>query len=224
MGVMVHSESEHSAPGDDVGGWFWTRLRRAADDPDDPMRLVTLATVTPEGTPAARLMVLRGVERDPARVWFHTHASDAKVIDLSTQPAAQVVAYDASARAQLRISGLATVHRLDTIARMHFEQGSMLATRLASILGEGVLDEAKSSETANGASETERHSASESGPPDILWPTAGPKLIEATTRRAWREFAAIEISVGLVEIVIGLPGGSRRATLRAADGWRGGLT
>jgi len=47
----------------------WRKLEQAADDPSDPLRIVTLCTVTPEGTAAGRLMLLRGVAPETGRAY-----------------------------------------------------------------------------------------------------------------------------------------------------------
>lgn len=186
----------------EIAEWTWKRLSRAADDASDAMRLVTLATVTPEGRPSARMMVLRGAERGSTgtsgRVWFHTHANDGKVADLSLNPAATVVAWDAEAQVQLRVSGYAVVHRLDAIAQMHFDQGSTLRARLAPSVEGGTHETL----------------------PDLLWPGASEELVHAITRKAWRQFAVIELSVGIIESIQSSGAGSRRYLMRAAQEWQ----
>ncbi|HMN95463.1 MAG TPA: pyridoxamine 5'-phosphate oxidase family protein [Phycisphaerales bacterium] len=191
----------------EIADWTWQRVMRAADDPADAMRLVTLATVTPEHRPSARMMVLRGAERGAARIWFHTHAADGKVADLSLNPAATVVAWDAESQVQVRLSGYAGVHRLDQVARMNFDQGSSLRARLAPVGDAGAQEPA--------AAEFEGRSA-----PDLLWPGASEELVHALTHKAWRRFAVIELSIGIIETIQSVRGGTRRFVLRASNDWQ----
>ena len=80
----------------------WTRLAQAADDPTHPMRLFLLATIAPDGSPDARLMVLRGADRRLGKIWFYTDRRSEKVGQLHKHPALCAVAYDRRDSVQLR--------------------------------------------------------------------------------------------------------------------------
>ncbi len=102
----------------------WTRLREAADSPLHPMRLLNLATIAGDGTPDARLMVLRGANRGRGRIWFYTDRRSEKVGHLRERPAVCAVAYDPEDRVQLRIRGTALIHESSPLAEEHWTHTS----------------------------------------------------------------------------------------------------
>ena len=103
----------------------WTRLVKAADDPTDPMRLFLLATIARDGSPDARLMVLRGVDRRLGKIWFYADRRSEKVAQLHEHPALCAVAYDRPNGVQLRLRGNATIHECDRQATKHWNQMGM---------------------------------------------------------------------------------------------------
>ncbi len=103
----------------------WTRLALAADDPTHPMRLFLLATIAPDGSPDARLKVLRGANRRRGTIWFYTDRRSEKVGQLHEHPALCAVAYDRRDGVQLRLRGNATIHELDWQATKHWTQMGM---------------------------------------------------------------------------------------------------
>src|SRR5688500_16408763 len=114
-GLPTYNESVSMAgsatiPPDRVAAEAWRRLSRAADDPSTPMRVVTLGTVSPEGNPAARLMILRGADGESGRIWCHSRRESAKIADLRGNPFFAAGAYDAVDFIQMRLSGSARVH------------------------------------------------------------------------------------------------------------------
>ncbi|MCA9284067.1 MAG: pyridoxamine 5'-phosphate oxidase family protein [Phycisphaerales bacterium] len=178
----------------DIPRLAWERLRRAADDPADLVRLVTLATVTPEGLPAARLMVLRGADRTTGRIWFHTRAKSAKTVDIAALPACCVVVYDPAEMVQLRLVGRGSLHTLDDLARGHFEHGALARERMMEVVAAPL--------------------------PDLLWPGSAEELRHAVKRQAWQHFTVVEMVVESIEWLQALPDARRRAVLRAEEGWR----
>ncbi len=109
-------------PYDALPAEAWTRLREAADSPTHPMRVLVLATIDSSGSPAARLMVLRGANRTLGRVWFYTDRRSEKVEQVERCPAISAVAWDPDAAVQLRITGTATVHADDQLVAKHWSQ------------------------------------------------------------------------------------------------------
>jgi pyridoxamine 5'-phosphate oxidase len=82
----------------------WTHWTRAAANRKSPFHTPCIATVDPDGTPQARIMVLRAADRARGTLRFHTDLRSAK----STQAgAASVLGYDAEARVQVRLTGTA---------------------------------------------------------------------------------------------------------------------
>jgi pyridoxamine 5'-phosphate oxidase len=81
----------------------WSRLGRATADRQHPWRTPTLATVAPDGTPRARVVVLRGVERDPPCLAFHTDLRSHKLADLEGVARVAWTFWDPRAKVQLRV-------------------------------------------------------------------------------------------------------------------------
>ena len=64
----------------------WARLTRGVHDRHAPARHPTLATVTPEGRPQARTVVLRAADKAAGTLDIHTDLRSAKVGDLRVTP------------------------------------------------------------------------------------------------------------------------------------------
>lgn len=98
---------------------LWRELAVAADLRGHPWRTPSLATVSPDGLPDARTVVLREVDPDQERLVFFTDARSPKVAQLKAQPRGVLVMWSAELGWQLRIqvdcqvevSGLAVASR-----------------------------------------------------------------------------------------------------------------
>jgi pyridoxamine 5'-phosphate oxidase len=86
---------------------IWFAEARAAQLAAEP-NAMTLATVTPDGLPAARIVLLKGV--DPRGFTFFTDYRSAKGQDLTLHPHAALVFWWSELERQVRIAG--TVSRL----------------------------------------------------------------------------------------------------------------
>lgn len=86
-------------------------LARGVADRRSPFHTPTLATLSPDGAPSLRTLVLRGFDAPGRTLSLHTDARSAKAAQLEADGRAALHAYDAGARIQLRLSGIATVHR-----------------------------------------------------------------------------------------------------------------
>lgn len=116
------STNSQMIPLSDVGEVAWAKLAHAANDVRDPMRLVTLANVDATGRPSARLMVIRGANRDLGRIWLHTDRRSAKATQLRHRPDVCIVVYHPVERIHLRLIGRATLHDRDKVADDHWMQ------------------------------------------------------------------------------------------------------
>ncbi|MBN2629642.1 MAG: pyridoxamine 5'-phosphate oxidase family protein [Rhodobacteraceae bacterium] len=81
----------------------WARLVRGVGDRHAPARHPTLATVSPEGWPEARTVVLRAADPLAGSVDIHTDLRSAKVVSLRANPRATLHVWDASAHLQTRV-------------------------------------------------------------------------------------------------------------------------
>jgi pyridoxamine 5'-phosphate oxidase len=176
----------------------WRRLEHGANDRADPMHLVTLATVSVDWRPAARIMVLRGADRGSGRVWFHTDRRSPKVTDIRANACVCAVGYDARDGVELRLSARASLHDYDTLADRQWEQIA-LAARAAY--------------------------ATTAGPgeplalPDPRVPWGTEAVASALTARARANFMVIELAVETIDWfqVVGMR--QQRAVMHAASRW-----
>lgn len=87
----------------------WTRLTRGVHDRHAPARHPTLATVSLQGKPQARTVVLRAADKTAGTLDIHTDLRSAKVGDLQVTPFAALHVWDSSAHLQLRLEAQVTI-------------------------------------------------------------------------------------------------------------------
>ena len=95
----------------------WAMLVRGAADRRSAFHTPVVASVTDEGDPAQRVMVLRGVNEEARALRLHTDARSQKFAQVSRRPSVSLLFYDAHAKLQLRLAGTAVLHRDDATAR-----------------------------------------------------------------------------------------------------------
>lgn len=81
----------------------WQRLVRGVHDRHAPARHPTLATVSPDGLPTARTVVLRAADPSTGRLELHTNLHSAKIADLMATPVAALHVWDHGSRLQIRL-------------------------------------------------------------------------------------------------------------------------
>lgn len=96
----------------------WQRLTRGVADRRAAARHPVFATVSPDGLPEARTVVLRGASRSAATVEVHTDGGSDKIASLRANPAAQLMIWDTRPKLQLRLS-----------TRVEIAQGAEVAAR-----------------------------------------------------------------------------------------------
>jgi pyridoxamine 5'-phosphate oxidase len=101
--VQFSSDADTAAPGRDpllvLNTWYQEAVGRADPLPD----AMTLATVTPEGRPAARIVLFKGIVR--GAVFFVTNYQSRKACELEQTPHAALVMHYAKAERQVRVEG-----------------------------------------------------------------------------------------------------------------------
>jgi pyridoxamine 5'-phosphate oxidase len=101
--LQFSSDADTAAPGRDplvvLNSWYEEAVARADPLPD----AMTLATVTPEGTPAARVVLFKGIVR--GAVFFVTNYQSRKGRELEQNPHAALVMHYAKAERQVRLEG-----------------------------------------------------------------------------------------------------------------------
>lgn len=87
----------------------WTRLARGVRDRRAAARHPTLATVSSNGMPQARTVVLRAADSLSGTVDIHTDINSTKVTELRANPMAALHVWDGTAHLQLRLEARATI-------------------------------------------------------------------------------------------------------------------
>ncbi|PTX56150.1 pyridoxamine 5'-phosphate oxidase-like protein [Litoreibacter ponti] len=80
----------------------WQRLGRGVADRRAAARNITFATVSPEGLPEVRTVVLRAASQEDATLEVHTDPHTAKIAALRATPYAELQVWDPSPRLQIR--------------------------------------------------------------------------------------------------------------------------
>jgi hypothetical protein len=94
----------------------WHRLIRGVHDRHSPARHPTLATVSSEGLPQARTVVLRKADRTNGRLEIHTNLFSPKVAELKATPVAALHVWDSGSRLQIRVQADAVIALGDDVA------------------------------------------------------------------------------------------------------------
>ncbi len=105
-------ESVADDPIEQFQRWFDEALDAELDDPN----AMTLATAAPDGTPSARIVLLKGLDERGFR--FYTNYDSRKGTELSQNPKAALVFWWAPLERQVRVEG--TVERLSDEASTEY--------------------------------------------------------------------------------------------------------
>lgn len=96
----------------------WRQLTRGVADAKAPARHPVLATVSTDGLPEARTVVLRAAERSAARIEIHTDLNSAKVAALRHQPMAALHVWAPKPHVQIRLAARMTIRTGDEVDRI----------------------------------------------------------------------------------------------------------
>lgn len=102
---------------DEVMDHAWHLLGQGVADRRHGFHHAVVASVSPNGRPRARTVILRAADRNANTLRFHTDIRSQKCRDLEANSAISIVFYDTESRTQLRIEGQASLHHGDEIAR-----------------------------------------------------------------------------------------------------------
>lgn len=123
---------ENCASADDLDAVLadvWQRLGRAARDRHAAMHTPVVATIGPDGTPSQRVMVLRRFDQATATLRFHTDSRAAKVAQVGAAGPVSVLCYDAGAKRQFRLSGVARIETGTPAADAAWAEATLFAKR-----------------------------------------------------------------------------------------------
>ena len=93
-----------------------THLSEGLRDSRHPFHWPSLATVGVDGTPASRVVVLRGFDPALHTLSVHTDSRSAKVTELAANPRATLLFYDHGAQFQARAAVTVAIHHMDAVA------------------------------------------------------------------------------------------------------------
>jgi 3-hydroxyisobutyrate dehydrogenase len=106
----------------------WHRLLNGALRSKDPFHTASVATWT--GTDISlRTMVLRKAKPQDQTLIFHTDTRSPKCQQLKQYPSLSILFYDAVARIQIRVKGIATLHHDDDLANDAWQQTALHSRR-----------------------------------------------------------------------------------------------
>jgi pyridoxamine 5'-phosphate oxidase len=88
---------------------IWALLAAGAKDRRNAFHAPVLSTVTADGSPQSRILVLRAVHADSRQLRFNTDLRSPKVSEIGANPNVALLLYDAETKIQLRLSGHAHV-------------------------------------------------------------------------------------------------------------------
>lgn len=106
----------HRTDLDDLLEHIWERLENATRQPDHPFRTLAFGTAREDG-PHLRTVVVRVAGLDERRLAFHTDRRSQKVDDIEANDRVAWLGWDPKEREQVRLSGTASVHVEDRVAR-----------------------------------------------------------------------------------------------------------
>ena len=102
----------------EIHAQVWARLLRGVRDRRAPTRHPTMATVTPDGRPQARTVVLRAADKQASRLEVHTDLYSTKVIELIATPFASLHVWDTTAHLQIRLDADVTILKGEEVAEI----------------------------------------------------------------------------------------------------------
>ena len=97
----------------------WSFLDEAVNIASRPMHQPVIASVKKE-IAVMRIVVLRRVDVDAKKIYFHTDIRSEKITDIKLVGKLSWLAYDPAYRTQIRLSGNSFIHHKDEIATQHW--------------------------------------------------------------------------------------------------------
>ena len=99
----------------------WTLIEEGVNESDSSFHLPTIASLSADGFPVMRTVVLRNVDVKQRELCFHTDRRSAKSSELLINSKMCLHFYDASIRTQIRLEASAQVHTADPLADAAWE-------------------------------------------------------------------------------------------------------
>lgn len=100
----------------------WSLLEHGASDRRAPAHTPTLASLSLDGSPSLRTVVLRACSRSDRRLLVHTDRRSRKIEELLAEPRCSVLVYDPPQKIQLRLGARATLHLDGALADLQWSR------------------------------------------------------------------------------------------------------
>jgi len=129
---------------------IWAQLTRGAADKRSALNTPAIATVSTDGAPSIRTVVLRAVRPADRLLQFHTDPRSAKFAELATDARVSWHFWEPRQKVQLRVATQASLHHGDAVARTVWgglHSGGRRIYRQAASPGGVVNDPAAASDT-----------------------------------------------------------------------------
>ncbi len=101
---------------DEVLANAWILLAQGAASRKHGFHHAAVATIGLTGMPRIRTVILRAADSSEGTLRFHTDVRSEKCRDLAASPNISVVLYDEPSKTQVRVEGIATLHKDDQLA------------------------------------------------------------------------------------------------------------
>ncbi|MEO0360334.1 MAG: pyridoxamine 5'-phosphate oxidase family protein [Pseudomonadota bacterium] len=89
----------------------WAALKAGAEPGKSRFSMIYLATIGADGAPKLRTVVIRRADEATRAVGFNTDLRSPKAAEIDAEPRISVLGYDMEAGLQVRLEGMATLHR-----------------------------------------------------------------------------------------------------------------
>jgi 3-hydroxyisobutyrate dehydrogenase len=99
----------------------WRALTNACIHREAGMHTMVVSTLRNE-TPMSRVVVLRRVDPDTRKLYFHTDIRKDLLKDLQANPGMSWLGYDKTLRSQIRMFGKTILHHRDELAMEHWQK------------------------------------------------------------------------------------------------------
>ena len=105
----------------------WHLLELGTTDRRSAFHAPVVTNIDLQSNPSARTMILRNVDRNSRTLAFHSDIRSAKIAQWRAAPATCVIAYDASKKVQLRLTGMVKVHADDEVANSAWQDSRAMS-------------------------------------------------------------------------------------------------
>lgn len=106
----------------------WEMMQKASVNRHAGMHHMVVGTVR-NGIPEIRTVVLRSVNTDERRIYFHTDSRKEMFNDLAAGNPVTLLLYDQQVRTQIRMQGQAVVHHMDELCKLRWAKTADFSRR-----------------------------------------------------------------------------------------------